>query len=273
MNNLFDAANDCIRITDPAEKVRLTQITAQTWQEGQLDLKTTKSATLILTPGLPPSLKLVSPRALPQRQLSSPEGQIALLHALAHIEFNAINLAWDAVYRFRDLPTAFYDDWVKIAYEEAQHFEQLQTQLQKLNNTHYGDLPAHNGLWEMAVKTAADVLERMALVPRVLEARGLDATPPIIAKVQAQGLNELVEILRIILRDEIGHVAAGSRWFFHCCHQRNLNPEITFQNLIKQHFQGHLKTPFNMEARLQAGFNQEELRQLERLALESKSFK
>jgi len=258
-NNLFEAAYRCIMATD--SKVQLSQTTVQAWQSNQLNLSASKAPVPILSPGLPPSLCLVSPRELPRRTLSTPMGQAALLHALAHIEFNAINLAWDAVYRFRDLPKAFYDDWVKVADEETTHFVLLHEQLQQLDYV-YGDLNAHNGLWEMAVKTAHDVLIRMALVPRVLEARGLDATPPIIAKLQAQNLQTLVEILQIILHDEIGHVAIGSRWFFHCCAERNLVPETTFQRLVAQYFTGDIKPPFNIEARLAAGFSQAELEQL-----------
>jgi uncharacterized ferritin-like protein (DUF455 family) len=263
MNNLFDAAYRCIMTTNITEKVQLTQTTVQAWQEEQLSFSTTNAAKPILIPGLPPNLRLVPPREVPRRSIATSTGQAALLHALAHIEFNAINLAWDAVYRFRDLPKAFYDDWVKVADEEATHFVLLHKQLQQLGYE-YGDLTAHNGLWEMAVKTQDDVLMRMALVPRLLEARGLDAVPPIIAKAKSQGLSLMVENLQIILRDEIGHVAIGSRWFFYCCAERNLNPEITFQNLITQHFTSKIKGPFNTEARLAAGFSEQELQYLEK---------
>lgn len=263
-NNLFELAYHCIMLTDPFEKVQLTRTTVKAWQTGQLNLNLTCSAEPILIPGLPPSLRLVSPREVSRRSLATLTGQAALVHALAHIEFNAINLAWDAVYRFRDLPTAFYDDWVKVADEEAQHFELLHEQLQQLGY-HYGDFPAHNGLWNVAARTADDVLIRMALVPRILEARGLDATPPIIAKAQAYDLQPLVKILQIILRDEIGHVAIGSRWFAHCCAERGWNPETTFQNLVLQHFTS-LKLPFNTEARLAAGFSEQELQNLEKLS-------
>jgi len=258
-NNLFEAAYRCIMLTDSSEKVQLSQTTVQAWQSNQLNLSPSKPPVPILSPGLPPSLSLVSARKVPKRTtLSTAMGQAALLHALAHIEFNAINLAWDAIYRFRDLPKAFYDDWVKVADEETTHFLLLHEQLQQLDYV-YGDLNAHNGLWEMAVKTAHDVLIRMALVPRVLEARGLDATPPIITKLKAQKLQTLVEILQLILHDEIGHVAIGSRWFFYCCAERNLLPETTFQRLVAQYFTGDIKPPFNVEARLAAGFSQAEL--------------
>jgi uncharacterized ferritin-like protein (DUF455 family) len=266
MKNLFDASYGCIMVNEPTEKVALTRITAQAWKDGQLNLNTNDCPIkTILTPGQPTNLRLVSPKEVPRRTtLSTKKGQIALLHALAHIEFNAINLAWDAVYRFRDLPKAFYDDWVTVADEEANHFSLLHEQLEKLTFS-YGDLPAHNGLWEMAVKTADDVLVRMALVPRVLEARGLDATPPIIAKLQAQGLQNLVNLLEIILRDEIGHVATGSRWFAYACAAKNLEPETTYQRLVAQYFTGQIKPPFNKKARLAAGFSETELENLTNL--------
>ncbi len=255
--NLFDAAYQCIIATDPSEKLELTQSTVKTWQLGQLNLNSSSSIQTILMPGLPNKLVLVTPTKVPRRKLSTLEGQAALLHAISHIEFNAINLAWDAVYRFRDLPRKFYDDWIKVADEEAYHFSLLNEQLEKLEYS-YGDFAAHNGLWEMAVKTEYDVLVRMALVPRVLEARGLDATPPIIAKLKSQGLSHLVKILEIILRDEIGHVAIGSYWFKYFCEQRRLESETTFKKLKSEYFTGSVKLP-NVEARLAAGFSEAEI--------------
>ena len=255
---LFEAAYHCIMASEPLEKVQLSQQTAHAWNAGKLSFNATYPIQTIVNPGLPTDLHLVPARDVPHRKMSTPLGQAALLHALAHIEFNAINLAWDAVYRFRTLPQAFYDDWVKVANEEATHFMWLQEQLQQLSYT-YGDFPAHNGLWEMALETTEDVLTRMALVPRVLEARGLDATPPIIAKLQAQGLHPIADILKRILHDEIGHVAIGSRWFAHCCAERGLEVESTFQSLVAKHFKGRFKPPLNREARLAAGFSAAEL--------------
>lgn len=255
--NLFDIAYQCIIATDPSEKLELTQSAVKAWRLGQLSLNDNSSVQTILMPGLPSKLVLVAPSKVPRRKLSTLEGQAALLHAICHIEFNAINLAWDAVYRFRDLPRQFYDDWIKVADEEAYHFRLLNEQLEKLEYS-YGDFAAHNGLWEMAVKTEHDVLVRMALVPRVLEARGLDATPPIIAKLKSQGLSHLVEILEIILREEIGHVAIGSYWFKYFCEQRGLNSETTFKKLMSEYFTGSVKLP-NVEARLAAGFSEAEI--------------
>ncbi|NJO14474.1 MAG: ferritin-like domain-containing protein [Thioploca sp.] len=265
MNNLFNLAYNCIRVTEPLEKIQLTQTIAQAWQLRQLNLESSEPIKSISIPGYPARLRLVPPREVPWRNLLTSEGQAALLHALTHIEFNAINLAWDAVYRFRDLPDDFYDDWVKVAQEEAYHFELLQQQLQQLGYQ-YGDFTAHNGLWDMAVKTTSDLLERMALVPRFLEARGLDATPTLITKFQSQGLTPIVAILKIILRDEIEHVAIGSRWFKFCCQARELNSEMTFQDLVTPYLKGRIKPPFNIEARLAAGFTQQDLNNLSQLA-------
>jgi uncharacterized ferritin-like protein (DUF455 family) len=181
---------------------------------------------------------------------------------VAHIEFNAINLALDAVYRFRDLPEAYYGDWLQVAAEEAYHFSLLRERLRELDCT-YGELPAHNGLWEQACKTDHDVLIRMALVPRVLEARGLDVTPGMMQRLREVGDEPTIAILEIILRDEIGHVRIGSHWFRYCCAQRGLEPEATFRQLIREVLQGPLRGPFYTEARLQAGFSANELAQLE----------
>ena len=179
---------------------------------------------------------------------------------------NAINLALDAVYRFRDMPQQYYSDWVSVAAEEAYHFTLLRDRLRELN-CEYGDLPAHNGLWDMAQKTAFDPMVRMALVPRVLEARGLDVTPEIMKRLSHAGDDKTVEILRIILRDEVGHVAIGSRWFKFHCDKRGLDSERTFLDLILQYFNGPLRGPFNYKERKQAGFSDAEMQQLEHLGM------
>ncbi len=263
-SSLFDAAFECLMLNEVADKLTATHQLFQAWQAGHLSIAPEHArmeVEPVLAAGLPAALQLVSPRQLPKRGLQSAEGIIALLHAISHIEFNAINLALDAVYRFRDLPRAYYDDWIRIAEEEAYHFELLQTPLTRLGS-HYGALVAHNGLWEMAVDTMDDVLVRMALVPRVLEARGLDATPSIIEKLKQQRQHELVEILEIILREEIGHVAVGTQWFNYCCQQRALVPDVTFRELLKSRFRGSLRNPMNTEARIAAGFSLQELEQL-----------
>jgi len=262
MDTLFDAAYACLIATEIDQKLRLTETYAAAWRAGALSHEAEAAPVQTLTtPGLPARLQLVAPRDLPRRRLSTPAGHAALLHAIAHIEFNAINLAWDAVYRFRNMPRAYYADWVRVADEERQHFQLLRAHLQQFN-ADYGDFPAHNGLWELALETASDPLLRMALVPRVMEARGLDVTPGIMARLADKGDQRAVEILQIILRDEIGHVAAGSRWFRFLCTQRGLVPETTFIALIQQHLNGQLRQPFHLEARLAAGFDAAELTQL-----------
>ena len=209
-------------------------------------------------PGRPPRPLMVAPKDVPQRSLGSIEGRAALLHALAHIEFNAINLALDAVWRFEGMPESFYRDWLQVAVEEAYHFRLLRERLASLGYG-YGDFPAHNGLWEMAEKTKGDVLARLALVPRTLEARGLDASPPIRAKLAGAGDVESAAILDIILRDEIGHVAIGNHWYRFLCEQRGLDPVETYARLAEQHRAPRLRGPFNLEARRAAGFEQAEL--------------
>jgi uncharacterized ferritin-like protein (DUF455 family) len=212
-------------------------------------------------PGRPERPRLVPHTELKQRSLNTPEGHAALLHAVAHIELNAVDLAADAVWRFPAMPDDYYRDWAQVAREEAYHFSLLAAHLAELGFA-YGDFPAHNSLWEMAEKTKHDVLARMALVPRTLEARGLDASPPMRAKLASIGDKRGTEILDIILRDEIGHVAVGNRWYAHLCAERGLDPVTTYEELAKQHGAPRLRGPFNLEARRAAGFTEAELRKL-----------
>jgi uncharacterized ferritin-like protein (DUF455 family) len=209
-------------------------------------------------PGRPDKPELVSPLSLPRRSMRTREGRAALIHALAHIEFNAINLALDAIWRFNNLPDNYYTDWLKVACEEAYHFSLLNAHLKTLGYA-YGDFSGHNSLWEMVDRTKDDVLARMALVPRTMEARGLDASPPLRNKLAQAGDSEAAEILDIILRDEIGHVAIGNYWFNWLCAQRKLEPITTFEVLCVQYEAPKLKPPFNLEARRKAGFSEFEL--------------
>jgi uncharacterized ferritin-like protein (DUF455 family) len=190
-----------------------------------------------------------------RRAFGSMAGRIALVHALAHIELNAIDLGWDLVARFsgEELPRAFFDDWVGVAAEEARHFELLAHRLADFGAA-YGDLPAHDGLWEAAAATADDLIARLAVVPLVLEARGLDVTPDMAARLGRIGDVQTAAILQRIYRDEIGHVAIGLRWFEHLCRTRGLNPEAVFHERVRRYFKGDLKRPFNHEARTAAGF-------------------
>jgi uncharacterized ferritin-like protein (DUF455 family) len=199
---------------------------------------------------------------VPRRSPFTLPGRAALLHAVAHIEFNAINLALDAVWRFPGLPAAYYDDWLRVAAEEAHHFELLQAHLATLGHG-YGDFDAHDGLWTMAARTAGDPLARMALVPRTLEARGLDATPPMQAKLARAGDARAVEILELILREEVGHVAVGNHWYAWLCAQRGVEPVAHATALARLHGAPRLKGPFNLEARRRAGFSAHELAHLQ----------
>ena len=243
------------------EKIARTATLQQAWLEGSL-VASPQEALPDLEPGRPEHPRLVHPRQLKRRSLHTEGGRRALIHALTHIEFNAINLALDAVCRFQTLPAEYYTDWLQVAVEESRHFQLLRERLHELG-MNYGDLPAHDGLWDMARRTAHDPLARMALVPRVLEARGLDVTPGMIGQLQTHGDAATAAILEIILRDEIGHVAIGSRWFGFLCRQRGLEAETTFHELVDQYFHGQLRGPFNRPARLQAGFSSPELDALE----------
>jgi uncharacterized ferritin-like protein (DUF455 family) len=204
---------------------------------------------------------LVPPRKVPQRALNSESGRAALIHALAHIEFNAINLALDAVWRFAAMPPQYYRDWFGVAVEEAQHFSLLLAHLQLLGHD-YGSFDAHDGLWEIAEKTKGNVLARMGLVPRLLEARGLDASPAIRDKLRQAGDVAAAEIVSTILRDEVGHVAIGNHWFAFLCKQRGLDRTTTFNALLNQYGVSAPRPPFNVDARRAAGFSAEEIEQM-----------
>jgi uncharacterized ferritin-like protein (DUF455 family) len=209
-------------------------------------------------PGRPARPLLVLPSQVPQRPVGTPEGRAALVHALAHIEFNAINLALDAIWRFAGMPEEYYHDWLQVAAEEAQHFSLLRAHLATLGHA-YGDFAGHDGLWQMAERTQADVLARMALVPRTLEARGLDASPAVRNKLASVGDHAAAAIVDVILRDEIGHVAIGNRWYRWCCGQRGLDPLAAWPQLVAQYGAPALRGPFNLAARRAAGFSPEEL--------------
>ncbi|CDQ09397.1 conserved protein of unknown function [Acidithiobacillus ferrivorans] len=249
------AVGAALYAADPQQKVE--QVRALRWPLASMP--EVSAPPLSATPGRPSHPLLLGPKDLPKRRaLHTQAGRFALLHALAHIEFNAINLALDALYRFPGLPEDFYRDWLRVAQEEAEHFVLLRQQLQRLGGD-YGDLPAHDGLWEMAMDTAADPLERMALVPRVLEARGLDVTPAMRERLLAAGDAEAAAVLARIESDERGHVAVGSRWFRYLCAQRGLEPDSTFMALLRQRYRGRIQGPLALTARRAAGFSEPEL--------------
>lgn len=261
-DSLFERAAAALAETDPDRKMALTRRLRADWRAGELEWEAGPEPAPIGEPGRPAQPELVAPRELVQRRLNSDYGRAALIHAVAHIEFNAINLGLYAAYRFRGLPADYYSDWLRVAEDEARHFELLRGRLRQLGYE-YGDFPAHNGLWQMAQDTAHDYLVRMALVPRVLEARGLDVTPGMLERLRAVGDEQTVEILELILREEVPHVAIGSRWFKYACAERGLDPEPTFRDLLGRYMRGRLKGPFNVSARLAAGFSEAELAALE----------
>lgn len=261
--NLYQRAEFCLMCSSISEKSDCVQQLVRDWQNGEVSREPV-AVKKIEQPGRPALPLMVRPRDLPRRKITSREGHAALIHSICHIEFNAINLALDAVYRFQSMPDRYYSDWLQVAEEEAYHFKLLSTHLQELGYA-YGDFPAHNGLWEMTLETDHDPLVRMALVPRVLEARGLDVTPGIMKKLESIGDSAAIEILKIIQHDEVGHVETGSRWFHFLCAQRELDAEQTFQTLLEEYMKGSVKGPLDREARLRAGFSEAELDYLEGL--------
>ena len=256
--SLFLQAERCLTERNIEEKLELTDELAQMWSEGAISVQPLLVEAFVGDAGRPDKPVLVKNFHLPKRSMVSDKNHPAFIHALCHIEFNAINLALDAVYRFRDMPSDFYTDWIRVAKEEAYHFRLLRDYLKSLDSD-YGEYQAHGGLWEMALQTAHDPLIRMALVPRVLEARGLDVTPGMIEKLEHHGKHAAADILKIIYRDEIGHVEIGSRWFRYLCEKGNLDVDETFTQLIESHAKERIKRPINDEARKEAGFNDAEL--------------
>ncbi|MCI4569286.1 ferritin-like domain-containing protein [Lysobacter sp. CFH 32150] len=262
MTALFDAARDCLNAATPEDKVARTFVAAEAFARGELSIPDdAPPPEPIGMPGRPPTPRLVHPRELPKRGFGTYAGRAGFIHAIAHIEFNAIDLAWDAVYRFRGLPREYYADWVGVANDEARHFVMLRERLREFGHD-YGDFDAHNGLWEMAEKTALDGLARMALVPRVLEARGLDVTPGMIVKLRALGDDATADILEVILREEVAHVAAGSNWFRWYCERDGIEPKARFRELLGE-VRASVHGPFNLEARSAAGFDADELAALQ----------
>ena len=249
----------CLLECDPAAKVRMVLELAAHQRNGDWSVDADAALTAPAgIPGRPSKPDLVPPLQVGRRSMATNEGRAMLVHALAHIEFNAINLALDALWRFPGLPDAYYTDWLRVAKEEATHFDMLSKHLATLGHA-YGDFPAHNSLWEMVEKTSGDVVARMALVPRTLEARGLDAIPPLRAKLAQAGDLAAAAILDILLVEEEGHVEIGNRWFFHLCAQQGLEPMATYDELTLRYKAPVLKGPFNIEARRRAGFSEAEL--------------
>ena len=261
-SDFFTQVRQCFAAKDADEKLSLTHQLASKVRQNKAYIK--QSLAHFGEPlsgqsnGFPKKPELVSAVKVPKRGFGTEEGRAIMIHAITHIEFNAINLALDAVQRFEGMPEAYYADWLRVADEEAYHFELIRAHLRFLG-AEYGDYPAHQGLWDMAEKTAHSVLERMALVPRVLEARGLDVTPGIQDKLRQAGDKHAATILDIIFADEIGHVEVGTRWFHYVCKHEKVKPDDTFFSLLEKHFPNGIYGPYNIEAREAAGFSQHEI--------------
>lgn len=255
----FERLEACLGLQDPQAKCEAVEALAEGKDSCRWDSELPVQP--IGVPGRPRRPQLVEPAKVPRRRLGSAEGRAALVHAVAHIEFNAINLALDAAYRFRGMPRSYYNDWLSVAVDEARHFELLQSRLREMGHA-YGDFSAHNGLWEAAVKTADQCLVRMALVPRVLEARGLDVTPGMIDRLRAVGDKDTVAALGVILDEEVRHVAIGTHWYRHCCQEEGLDPLETFLALLRERYDSLPRGPFNLEARYRAGFTAREMEAL-----------
>jgi uncharacterized ferritin-like protein (DUF455 family) len=247
-----DAAFAVLSAADPRQKVRLTAQVARLARQNGLAHRFERA--MPDRPGRPAVPALLAPNQMPKRgKAGSPASRIALLHALAHIELNAIDLAWDIIGRFgAAFPAAFAVEWLKVAADEAKHYLLLTRRLRQLGAA-YGDLPAHDGLWEACTKTNHDAIARLAVVPMVFEARGLDVTPQLMDRLRTAGDKQSAAVLEIIYRDEIGHVATGTGWFMVACRNAALHPESTFHDMIRTYLRGGLKPPFNHKARISAG--------------------
>jgi uncharacterized ferritin-like protein (DUF455 family) len=263
MNNLFEFAEAFFDQVDIDRKLELTH---QAWQAniaGELIFTSDRPILPIDQVEFPQKPELLAPRQMPRRNLNTADGVVAFFHAIAHVEFVAIYLAWDILYRFRDMPKDFYQDWLRVADEEAQHFALIRGHLRTMQ-VDYGDLPAHSSLWEHAKDTSGDLLGRLAMVPRCMEARGLDVTPALIEKFRILGDDAGVSILTRILADEVGHVELGSKWFKFVCRQHGFDAESKYRELIGRYYiGGKPKGPFNRELRKIAGFSDAEIDWLE----------
>ncbi|CDZ33918.1 ferritin-like domain-containing protein [Neorhizobium galegae] len=254
ITSLRGGATAAILSADLDMKTRLAQETATRWFERRLSLRSPLDPPLPERPGRPAKPELVPPKAVGKRSLHTLNGRIATLHAIAHIELNAVDLALDIVARFatEPVPNSFFDGWMQVAFEEAKHFRMVRARLNDMG-ADYGDMPAHDGLWQAAHSTRNDLTARLAVVPLILEARGLDVTPSLQAKMRETGDLESAAVLDVIYNDEKGHVAIGAKWFRFLCARERKDPAATFQQLVRANFRGSLKAPFNDIARAEAG--------------------
>ncbi|MGJ8529269.1 ferritin-like domain-containing protein [Maritalea sp.] len=252
--NLFEGSVAIVTEPDLHKKTELALELGKDWFHRKISKGRMDENALPETPGRPEKPILLSPHKMPKRNLRTPDGRRAHIHALAHIELSAVDLTWDLVARScgTKLPRSYFDNWVQVGMEEAKHFRLLDSRLKQIG-MNYGDLPAHDGLWQSCAETAHDLLARLAIIPQVLEARGLDITPPMIERTIGHGDMATAKILETIYNDEKRHVAFGAKWFRYMCDKEQKKPVETFQNLVRNHFRGALKPPFNDKARSAAG--------------------
>jgi len=262
MESVIPLVHAALMATSGKEKAAMLGEIRLLCDRGKASFTHQTNAEVIPLPGMPRNLRLVNPRDLPRRGLGHDEGKAIFLHAIAHIEYNAINLALDAIYRFDRLPQAYYLDWLQVAEEEADHHQRILSRLFELGYQ-YGDFPAHNGLWDIAQRTSGDLVSRMAMVPCVFEARGLDVTPPMIEKLQNAGDHASANVLLFILEEELGHVEIGVKWYRYACELKQIEPVETFIALLGKYLPKKRQGPFNVPYRLRAGFTHEWLSKLE----------
>ncbi len=262
MNNLYQQAQHCLLLSDPDEKMALTMELFAAWKNNSLEWSEGEAPNLNIDPGRPIRPTLISPAEVPKRGFGSETRRAALIHALTHIELTAVDLAWDTVYRYRDLPKEYYDDWINTAADETRHFLALRERLRTMGFD-YGDFPAHNRLWQHAVDTADDLMDRMAIVHRVMEARALDVVPHTLERFRSIGDAETAAVLTEVANDETAHVGAGTRWFHFRCREEGVDPEHKFFQLVMKYIGHYPRGPFNHDARRKAGFSENEMTLLE----------
>ena len=262
MQNLYEQAKQALLLANPDHKLDFTLQLASHWDAGMLEWQEGEAPQLTLEPGRLDKPPIVGPSEVSKRKFGKQKGRAELVHALAHIELTAVNLALDSIYRYRDMPQAYYADWMQCAREESTHFFALRERLREMGYD-YGDFPAHNELWKMAVTTADYMMDRMGIVHRVFEARALDVVPKAIEKFDQFNDPKMVKVLTMIANEEVGHVSSGTRWFHYRCAEKGVDPDQTFIDLLWKYMKEPLKGPFNYEARLKAGFTEKELRMME----------
>lgn len=262
MKNLYQEAQYCFLLSDPDEKLDASFAVAGAFQASQLEWKEGDVPENLVMPGRLNRPVLVPPDSVSRRGFGTITQRAALIHALAHIELTAVNLAWDCIYRYREMPYEYYQDWVSAAADEAKHFFALRGRLRAMGFD-YGDFAAHDELWESAVQTAGDLVDRMGILHRVYEARALDVVPKTLDKFQAIGDSKTADVLATVANDEVRHVGAGTRWFRYRCEQKGTDPDSLFFCLLKKYMNRYPKGPFNKEARSKAGFSDQELAMLE----------